>query len=391
MNTQTSQTSNEYLDKIWTKVWEDKNIIDSIKAIRKDENMRWKLKYAPTHGKILEAGCGVGQYVMYFKKLGFDIEGIDISKEAVINANKNSEKMGFGSNLFKIGDVRKLPYENNSLSYYLSMGVIEHFVEGPDDALKEAYRVLKPGGIAYIATPTKYSLAHANSFIRWMFEIDRLPRRFIKQILLKINYLETDENGWIENLWNLNELKTFIKRNGFLIVDCANTGLKSTFDSNLRPSKKKLNSILTKSKRLFYPLLDNYEDGQMAKYGLNNIVVAIKPHKEMHCFFCDTIRKYTNLNLGKYSVPICQECCEEIPLKITNNYIFGRKPFFAERCYSAKNETDYLRICKACNSKHETDEIFGDYGFSNEFCKDCIKKTEILLDEKVNGLKYENI
>jgi len=388
MNT---QTSSKDLDKIWTKVWEDKNINNSIKAIRKDENMRWKLKYAPTHGKILEAGCGVGQYVLYFKKLGFDIKGIDISKEAVLNANKNSEKMGFGSDLFERGDVRKLPYENNSLSYYLSMGVIEHFVEGPDEALKEAYRVLKPGGIAYIATPTKYSLAHANSFIRWMFEINRLPRRFIKKILIKINYLKTDESGWIENLWSLKELKTFIKKNGFIITDCANTGLKSTFDHNFRPSKKKLNHILTKSKRLFYPLLDKYEDGQIAKFGLNNIVVAIKPHKIMHCFFCNHVEKYTKLNLGKYSVPICQKCCEEKPSKIIDNYIFGKKPSFVERRYSKKKKSDYLKICKSCNSEYDIDKIFGDYGFSKEFCENCIRESDILLDEKVNGLKYENI
>ena len=34
----------------------------------------------------------------------------------------------------------------SSLSFYLSMGVVEHFKEGTMDALSEAYSVLKPGG-----------------------------------------------------------------------------------------------------------------------------------------------------------------------------------------------------------------------------------------------------
>ena len=80
------KTSDEDLNNIWTKVWKNENIVDSIRNIRKDENLRWKLKYAPLNGKILEAGCGVGQYVIYFKKMGFDIEGIDISNETVEKA-----------------------------------------------------------------------------------------------------------------------------------------------------------------------------------------------------------------------------------------------------------------------------------------------------------------
>ena len=166
-----SSTSTKDLDKIWTKTWKGLRMIDSISAIKKDENMRWKLKYAPSHGKFLEAGCGVGQYVLYFKKLGFDIRGIDISKETIGKSSKDALELGFGSDLFEMGDLRKLPYESNSLSYYLSMGVVEHFKEGPMDALTEAYRVLKPGGVAYIATPTKYSLAHENSPIKWIFAI----------------------------------------------------------------------------------------------------------------------------------------------------------------------------------------------------------------------------
>tara|TARA_B100001250_G_C19747812_1_gene766182 strand:+ start:228 stop:1397 length:1170 start_codon:yes stop_codon:yes gene_type:complete len=383
------KTSDEDLNNIWTKVWENENIVDSIKNIRKDENLRWKLKYAPLNGKILEAGCGVGQYVIYFKKMGFDIEGIDISRETVEKANLDSENMNLGKDMFFTGDVRNLPYDDNSLSYYLSMGVVEHFIEGPKRALDEAYRVLKPGGIAYIATPTKYSLAHANSFIKWLLEIDKLPRRLIKNILLKINFLKEEKSGWIENLWSLKELKDFVKDSGFIITDCANTGLKSTFDSNFRPSRKKMNKVLKKSKKIFYPILDKYEDRNIAKFGLNNIVVAIKPGKKMHCFFCDSLYDYNKLNLGKYSVTVCQNCCNDLPEKIIENYIFGKKPAFVRRHYIPVKKESPM-ICTECQTEIKNDMIFGDLGFEKEICQTCIKKPRLLLDEKVNGLKYEN-
>ena len=95
----------------------------------------------------------MGPYVFYFKKLGFDIKGLDISESTVKKNTDFSRELGLTDNLFMVGDVRNLDIDSNSISYYISLGVIEHFAEGPMEALKEAYRVLRPGGIAYISTP----------------------------------------------------------------------------------------------------------------------------------------------------------------------------------------------------------------------------------------------
>ena len=46
----------------------------------------------------------------------------------------------------------KLPLENNSIDFIISLAVIEH-VSNPDNFLSEILRVLKPGGIVYISTP----------------------------------------------------------------------------------------------------------------------------------------------------------------------------------------------------------------------------------------------
>lgn len=49
------------------------------------------LKYLPKTGKILDIGFGSGRDMIYFKSLGYDVEGIDTSVEFV----KNMKEQGF--------------------------------------------------------------------------------------------------------------------------------------------------------------------------------------------------------------------------------------------------------------------------------------------------------
>ena len=51
-----------------------------------------------------------------------------------------------------VGDVHNLPFEDNSVDAVICMNVLEH-VEEPQKAVKEIYRVLKPGGYAYFDAP----------------------------------------------------------------------------------------------------------------------------------------------------------------------------------------------------------------------------------------------
>lgn len=61
-------------------------------------------------------------------------------------------------------DVRKLPYEDNSADEIKAFHVIEHFhFWEAKDALKEWYRVLKPGGRIWLETPD--FLAQCKEFV----------------------------------------------------------------------------------------------------------------------------------------------------------------------------------------------------------------------------------
>jgi SAM-dependent methyltransferase len=131
------------------------------------------LKYLPKKGLVLEAGCGLGNYVKYLSDLGYDIMGVEINRQLVEAVRKIHPEMRI-----KYGNVNHLDYPDNTFDSMLSLGVVEHTVEGPQTALKEALRVLKPGGVAIITVPLhnmvrriKYAtgLAYLEHFLRKLY------------------------------------------------------------------------------------------------------------------------------------------------------------------------------------------------------------------------------
>lgn len=83
-----------------------------------------------------------------------EVHGVDIAPNLVKKAGRNMKDKGIPLKV-KVGDIRKLPYKNNSFDFIFTMGTIEH-IPRPIEAMKEIYRVLRPGGRAVIGVPNKY-------------------------------------------------------------------------------------------------------------------------------------------------------------------------------------------------------------------------------------------
>ena len=97
---------------------------------------------------MLEGGCGIGQYVSYYSRRGRYVVGLDFAFDAVAKLHTRSNDFPLC-----VGDVSKLPFRDITFDLYYSGGVVEHFETGPQEALREAWRVLKPGGIFLVSVP----------------------------------------------------------------------------------------------------------------------------------------------------------------------------------------------------------------------------------------------
>jgi len=106
------------------------------------------LKLLPKDGPILEAGCGTRIYVRRLTNRGYSTIGLDFATETLKRSLDVCPELTLVA-----GDVFQLPFSDDSLSGYVSLGVVEHFPGGPGEILKEAVRVLRPGGVACVSVP----------------------------------------------------------------------------------------------------------------------------------------------------------------------------------------------------------------------------------------------
>jgi ArsR family transcriptional regulator len=102
---------------------------------------------------VLDLGSGAGiDAILAAKKVGPDgkVIGVDMTEEMVDKAKENAKKKGVKNVEFLLGEIEKLPLEDNSVDTIITNCVINLT---PDKAktFSEAYRVLKKGGSIYLS------------------------------------------------------------------------------------------------------------------------------------------------------------------------------------------------------------------------------------------------
>lgn len=101
--------------------------------------------------KVLDCGCGQGQYVLGFLAQGADAYGVEyIGENVAAFAALHPQH----ARRVVQGDIERLPYPDASFDAALLNEVLEHV---PDDAagLREVRRVLRPGGWLFVFSPNR--------------------------------------------------------------------------------------------------------------------------------------------------------------------------------------------------------------------------------------------
>ncbi|MDR3278422.1 MAG: class I SAM-dependent methyltransferase [Oscillospiraceae bacterium] len=98
--------------------------------------------------KILEAAPGPGYLSIELARRGFDVVGVELSRDFVAIEKRNASEAGVRVD-FRQGNADALPLADGEVDFIICSAAFKNFSQ-PLKALREMHRVLRPGGTALI-------------------------------------------------------------------------------------------------------------------------------------------------------------------------------------------------------------------------------------------------
>jgi len=111
---------------------------------------------------LLEVGCGRGNMLLEAGNRGYQIQGREFSTDAARVANRK-----LGADIVQVGAIGEETFPAQSFDVCILADVIEH-LRDPADFLRKILRILKPGGVIFMATPSTDSWSARLLGWNWM-------------------------------------------------------------------------------------------------------------------------------------------------------------------------------------------------------------------------------
>lgn len=105
---------------------------------------------AVPQGRLLDVGCGQGQWLFSMREMGWQVDGVDFDERAA----KAGAEAGLA---IRCGSLEQQNFPSETFDAVTMSHVIEHLPE-PAQTLGECARILKPGGKLVVWTPNTSSL-----------------------------------------------------------------------------------------------------------------------------------------------------------------------------------------------------------------------------------------
>ena len=143
--------------------------------------------------KIADIGGGAGFYSFWLQSLGHRVSLVDLSPKNIDLANQYATKHKLTLESCRIGDATHLTFPDNEFDIVLLMGPLYHLIEKEErvKALSEVKRVVKPGGIVFVACISRYASLF-DGFKRDLIRDGRFVKILLKDLQDGIHLNDTD-------------------------------------------------------------------------------------------------------------------------------------------------------------------------------------------------------
>jgi ubiquinone/menaquinone biosynthesis C-methylase UbiE len=128
-----------------------------LERARTEEILTRYLPAAPAD--VVDIGGGAGVYAAWLAARGYRVELLDIVPLHVEQARQAFAERGLDAARARVGDALRLPFAPESADCALLLGPLYHLLERADrlTALREAWRVVRPGGTIAVAAISRFA------------------------------------------------------------------------------------------------------------------------------------------------------------------------------------------------------------------------------------------
>jgi SAM-dependent methyltransferase len=199
----TPRLSPELIGDIYARFWQS----HKPQALPKDEFAYYLCRHLAKLGrlgKLLDFGCGWGQYLAAAQAVGWDAVGIEVDPEKIAFARAH------GLNAVR-GELLDRTFDPETFDAVIAQQVFEHLYD-PVSYVEEISRILKPGGILFVSVPNYGSIRAKFAGANWdmvspVAHVRYFTSGTLKHLLsdhgfevLSKRYVRRFENGFLKDL-----------------------------------------------------------------------------------------------------------------------------------------------------------------------------------------------